>query len=58
MIFEKDLNVILPGNTSTGPCSWDYADGIENNGIHFTYSDSPWSPTYSVDEGSYFEVKD
>lgn len=57
MIFEKDLNVILPGNTSTGPCSWDYADGIENNGIHFTYSDSPWSPTYSVDEGSYFEVK-
>lgn len=58
MIFEKDLNIILPGNTSTGPCSWDYADGIENNGIHFTYSDSPWSPTYSVDEGSYFEVKD
>lgn len=57
MIFEKDLNIILPGNTSTGPCSWDYADGIENNGIHFTYSDSPWSPTYSVDEGSYFEVK-
>ena len=57
MIFEKDLNIILPGNTSTGPCSWEYADGIENNGIHFTYSDSPWSPTYSVDEGSYFEVK-